>query len=151
MCWGVCGGCARGVRVPALTTRNRTACEKCLTFSYETPASEVPRPPTCRLYCYCLENLNQGLALKQPTLLRSNFPINSGRMPRDAEPSPACRLSSCSRQTVHQQAGTASAAGWDLLLEAHSATYISSVPLARNRAAFGCLSNVSFHAFLVFE
>lgn len=26
---GVCGGCARGVHVPTLTTPNKTACEKC--------------------------------------------------------------------------------------------------------------------------
>lgn len=47
----VLGGCAGGVhvRVPALTTRNKTAHENCLAVSYETRASEVTQLPAMLL------------------------------------------------------------------------------------------------------
>lgn len=133
---GVCGGCARGVRVPVLTTPNKTACEKCWTFSYETPASGV----TSLLAVLLLPGKRRTRSpsdTADASLWHFKLPYRTPQgCPRTPEPSPPCPFSSYSRWAVHLKAGTASTSGWDLLLEANP-----------SNLHFQCPSSIKSHCF----
>lgn len=134
------GGCARGVRVPVLTTPNKTACEKCWTFSYETRASGVTSLPALLLLPGKIWNKEPFRYSQCFSLAFQTSPENSTRTPTDSWALSPRLLSSCGRWAVHVKAGTASTSGWDLLLEAHS-----------SNLHFQCPSSIKSHCFWLFR
>lgn len=127
----VLGGCAGGVRGVCVCPRSQPQ-RRQLVKNAELSVMKHWRRESlyCQLYCSCMgkSKTRSPSDTADASLWHFKFPYKTPQgCPRTPEPSPPWRLSSSSRWAVHLKAGTASASGWDLLLEA---TYVSSVPLA---------------------
>lgn len=107
--------------------------------NFQFSTASVRGPPNAGCIATARENLKQGLVQIEPTLLFgiSNFPL---RLQGDAHglPGPLPHVASdpAAGRRVHWKAGTAGAAGWDLLLEAHS-----------GNLRFQCPSSISSRCF----
>ena len=111
------------------------------------------RSHDCWLYCCCPGKSKTRTRLDTANVLFSisNFPI---KLHKDAHGllSPLAHVASAAvaeRECIRRQGLQALLVG--IYFWRHTpVTYIFSVPVAYSHAAFGCLSNASFHAFLVF-
>lgn len=140
----VLGGRAGGVRWVCVCPRSQPQ-KRQLVKSAELSVMKHRRQESlhCQQYCSCLgkSQTRSPSDTADASLWHFKLPYKTPQgCPRTPEPSPPWCLSSSSTWAVHLQAGTASASGWDLLLEAHS-----------SNLHFQCPSSIKSHCFWLFR